>query len=47
MEEQKVDIKDKQKKNPNYAKKKEKFYTICQVVLFILGIIYWFIMLNA
>ena len=35
------------KKNPNYAEEQEKFYTICQVILFILGIIYWFIMLNA
>ena len=35
------------KKNPNYAEEQEKFHTICSVILFILGIAYWFIMLNA
>lgn len=34
------------KKNPNYAEEQENFYIICQVVLFIIGIICWFIYLN-
>lgn len=34
------------RKNPNYAEEQENFYTICQVVLFIIGIICWFIHLN-
>ena len=35
------------KKNPNYVEEQEKFQTICSVILFILGIAFWFIMLNA
>ena len=35
------------KKNPNYAEEQEKVQNRCSVILFILGIAFWFIMLNA